>query len=57
MRIVRSILGSTIEVDGSDARVPEVRASLVDLLLRLGRDLAPRPRWSRFAAGLRRRAG
>ncbi|MEO6093085.1 MAG: circularly permuted type 2 ATP-grasp protein [Novosphingobium sp.] len=33
VRIVRSILGSSIEVDGSYARVPEVRASLVALLV------------------------
>lgn len=32
VRIVRSILGSSIEIDGSHARDPEVRASLVHLL-------------------------
>jgi uncharacterized circularly permuted ATP-grasp superfamily protein/uncharacterized alpha-E superfamily protein len=31
-RVVRSILGSSIEVDGGDARDPEVRQSLVRLL-------------------------
>jgi uncharacterized alpha-E superfamily protein len=36
VRIVRSILGSSIEVDGSYARAPEVRASLIDLLRQWG---------------------
>jgi uncharacterized circularly permuted ATP-grasp superfamily protein/uncharacterized alpha-E superfamily protein len=32
VRVIRSILGSSIEVDGGDARDPEVRQSLVRLL-------------------------
>jgi len=36
VRVIRSILGSSIEVDGGDARDPEVRRSLVRLLFLWG---------------------
>lgn len=36
VRVIRSILGSSIEVDGGDARDPEVRQSLVRLLFLWG---------------------
>jgi uncharacterized circularly permuted ATP-grasp superfamily protein/uncharacterized alpha-E superfamily protein len=40
-RVIRSILGSSIEVDGGDARDPEVRRSLVWLLYLWGAITAP----------------